>query len=346
MSKLNFGSSPFGVHQKMTCHYDRINEYMTTGDTFPIVVEINLTDVCNLNCVYCFCDHRSNFTLDTNTVKKFIRDFKVMGGKAITFSGGGEPTCHKDFIEISEYAHEQGLDLGLISNGVFSDETVETVGTKFKWIRVSLDSVDPELYKTIKGVARLDTALSNIEQLRSYPVKLGINCNVTNDMVVGDVFNFIFTLLLNVDYIQFRPVLPRFIHKESIDINEDVWEHLKTYTDPKIILSLDKFTHLNTDAEEFPFENCDGHFFSPILDSSGDLNVCMYHPTDSNFTFGNINEDSLHYIWNSQQRKDTIQYVREFEYAGKCQMCCKLFEINKFLEFIKQPDKSLDVNFL
>ncbi len=347
MSKLNFGSNPFGVHQKMLCHMDRISEYLKTGDTFPVVIEINLTDVCNLKCVYCFCDHRSNYTLDTDTLKRFIKDYALMGGKAITFSGGGEPTCHPDFKDIVEFSYDQGLDLGLITNGLFKEEHTETVGDCFKWVRVSLDSVNYQVYKEVKGVDRLDTALKNITSLREYPCKLGINCNVTEDMKVYDISDFIDTLEDNVDYIQFRPVLPRFVHDEGIALNDDVWDHLRTYDTPKVILSDDKFRDLVGDkGNEFPFESCEGHFFSPILDSNGDFKVCMYHPSDTNFTFGNINDDSLYSIWYSDQRQETIDYVRNFEYSGKCQMCCKLFEINKFIDHVKNPDPKLDINFL
>jgi hypothetical protein len=72
----------------------------------------------------------------------------------------------------------------------------------------------------------------------------------------------------------------------------------------------------------------------------------MYHPGDINFTFGNLYDNDLAEIWKSENRKKVIEYVRNFDYYGKCQVCCKLFEINKFLDYVKYPDEKLDINFL
>jgi len=73
----------------------------------------------------------------------------------------------------------------------------------------------------------------------------------------------------------------------------------------------------------------------------------MYHPTDTRFTFGNIYSNTLEEIWNSEQRKITIEFTRRLNYKMNCQMCCKLCELNKFIDFIKNTDRNkLDINFL
>lgn len=348
MKTLNFDKNPFGVHKKMIYHTDRINEYLQTGDTFPIIMEINLTDICNLNCNYCFCDHRGKHILKLEVVIDFIDDFKKLGGKAITFSGGGESTLHKNFMEIVDYAYCNEIDLGLITNGAFkyNSDLLDVIGNCFKWVRISLDTVNKELYEKIKGKDYLDVVLANILLLKQYKCKLGINCNVTLDMKVHDVESLISILADRVDYIQFRPVLPRFSHKETIDLNNEVWDYLKTVDNNKVVLSYDKFVDLLYENNSFPFTSCEGHFFSPILDSNGDVKVCMYHPNNDNFTFGNINNKSLTDIWYSQKRKDVINYIRNLDYEKECQVCCKLAEINKFIDFIKYPDEQLDINFL
>lgn len=346
MSRLNFNENPFGVHKKMICHTEQLNEYLKTGDTFPVVVEINLTDRCNQKCSYCFCDHRGDHTLDAVKVKEFMKDFKEAGGKAITFSGGGEPTLHPDFDDIVWYARcSLKLELGLITNGLFKSTSLSTIGMCFKWVRVSLDTVDRGLYKTIRGVDKLDDVMDNIKALCSYGHKLGINCNVTGDMTVADVSNLIIKFPF-VDYIQFRPVLPRFVHEEKVGMNEMVWDFLKSCKISNVVLSYDKFIDLVDGKVTFPFKSCEGHFFSPILDSNGDLKVCMYHPGDDDFTFGNIYEKNFFDIWKSEKRKKVVDFLQNFDYINKCQVCCKLFEINKFIDFIKNPDDDLDINFL
>lgn len=348
MKTLNFNKNPFGVHKKMIYHSDKIYEYLKTGDTFPIIAEINLTDVCNLKCNYCFCDHRALHKLNPDVVLDFIKDFKTFGGKAITFSGGGEPTLYREFIEIVDFAECQDLELGLITNGAFkyNSDLHEAIGNCFKWVRISLDTVNDKLYKKIKGKDYLNRVLANIEMIRKFKCKLGINCNVISDMTVDDVKNLIDLLIDKVDYIQFRPVLPRFIHEEKIELNENVWDYLNKRRNDKIVLSYDKYVDLINGKISHPFTSCEGHFFSPILDSNGDVKVCMYHPNNKKFTFGNLYKNSLEDIWNSDNRKKVIEYVRNFKYEGNCQMCCKLTEINKFVDYLKYPDEKLDINFL
>ena len=46
------GNNPFGSQAKMLLHWDRLNEYMQTGDTScPIFMEVGLTNRCNESCV-------------------------------------------------------------------------------------------------------------------------------------------------------------------------------------------------------------------------------------------------------------------------------------------------------
>lgn len=347
MSSLNFDKNPFGVHKKMIYHMDRMYEYLN-GDTFPINVEVNLTDICNLKCNYCFCDHRGNDIIDINTVLSFLKDYKRMGGKSITFSGGGEPTLHKDFSKIVEYAKSLDLDLGLITNGTFNNNLIHVINDNFKWIRISLDTLNYDEYFKIKKVNKLGRVLSNIDLFTTleHKCKVGINCNVNSDMSLVNVKDLIGNLCDMVDYIQFRPVLPRFIHKEKVNLNDKVWDYLKTVNNKKVVVSFDKFIDLINDNKYFPFKSCEGHFISPILDASGDFRVCMYHPGNDNFKFGNIYDNNLEYIWNSEKRKNVIKYVRNHNYYKNCQVCCKLFEINKFIDFVKYPDNNLDINFL
>jgi len=343
---LEFGNNPFASQAKMLFHSDRVSQYILSGDTFPIFMELNLTDRCNLKCSWCISENRNNNIqeLKIRELLKFLTEFKILGGKAVTFSGGGEPTLHHYFEKIVEHCIDVGLEIGLMTNGVFNERLIPIIGNNFKWVRISLDFIDKKKYKKYKGIDAVDIVLKNIKLLKKYPIKLGINCNVSNKTSIKDIEDI---LLLKNDcsYIQFRPVLPRFFKNEKISLNNKVWNYIKKISDKKINLSLDKFTDLK-EKNLFPFKVCDGHFFEPILNANGDVKVCMYHPNNENFTFGNIYENSLEEIWKSIKRKKSIDFVRKLNYFKYCQVCCKLCEINKFLDFIKNPKDEMDINFL
>lgn len=344
-------NNPFGTQAKMLYHLDRVQQYKETGDTFPIFMEVNLTDVCNLRCSWCISDNRldkddKNSYLPLEPLKHFVKQFSENGGKALTWSGGGEPTLYKHFKEITEYAKGCGLELGLMTHGGFSEKLLDVISKNFRWIRMSLDTLNGEKYKEWKGLDLTDKIKHNIDALKESNVKIGVNVNVNSDMPVSDISDIIEYCYDKVSYIQFRPILPRYFRNESVKINEVVWDFLKDLkNDPKINLSFDKFYDLKKE-QAFPFKSCEGHFFSPILDASGDIKVCMYHPNRNEFSFGNIKENTFVEIWKSERRKEAIEFVRKVDYASNCQMCCKLCELNKFVDFVNNVNDNMDINFL
>jgi radical SAM protein with 4Fe4S-binding SPASM domain len=339
--------NPFSSQAKMLLHIDRLYEYLTKNDTHPIFMELNITDFCNLSCKWCISGNRvGTASLKIRNLKKFLKEFYEMGGKAVNISGGGEPTTYEYFIEAVEFAKDVGLDLGLMTNGVFPSRLIKCIGYNFNWVRISLDTVNIETYKSLKGIDGIGIVLRNINDLSQYPVKVGVNCNIIKEYSIKDIDDLISAVLPMANYLQFRPILPCFFRSEKPELNQPVWDYLieNHSNNEKINLSNDKLKDILY-QRDFPFKYCEGHFFSPILNANGDIAICMYHPGDQRFVFGNIYESSFKEIWESETRKKVIEFVRTLDYKENCQMCCKLTEINKLIDFIKYS-KVEDANFL
>ena len=153
----------------------------------------------------------------------------------------------------------------------------------------------------------------------------------------------------NADYLQFRPILPRYFKEEKLELNEFLWQYLADESTKYdfINLSNDKLDDMLKGEDMFPYDSCEGHHFCCVLDSNGDVTTCMYHPRDNRFVFGNINEMDFNNIWYGDKRQEVIKFIREeLDMCKECQVCCKLNEINKLLQFVKQPPHDMDVNFL
>jgi len=342
------GSNPFASQAKMLYHLDKLQSYIKDGDTIPIFFEINLSSICNLKCEWCIS---SNFNrrdvIRTKDLIKFLKEAYDAGVKAVTYSGGGEPTIHKDFSYIVKATKDIGLELGLMTNGVYQTSYNKIIGDNFKWVRFSVDTLIKENYSKWKGLDSVHMVLRNIYALKEYPVKVGINCNVSMEHTIDDITSLTKIMPDAADYIQFRPVLPRYFESEKSDINETVWKWLEKYQTGKdyVNISNDKLDDITYDNMT-PFNSCEGHFFNPILDANGNLCICMYHPDDDRFVFGNIYKNTFTEIWNSAKRIEVIEFVRKLNYKDECQMCCKLTELNKFIEFVKNPSNDMDINFL
>ena len=350
------GNNPFGSQAKMLLHWDRLNEYMQTGDTScPIFMEVGLTNRCNESCVWCITENgRDNIhgeSLELETLKKFQKEFKELGGKAITYAGQGEPTFYKHFEEATIHAKEMGLELGMMTNGVFKSRYIDLIGKSFQWMRISLDTLDEEKYTNYKGVNGPPVIKKHIQALKDYPIKVGVNVNVGSEYTVQEAKDIVEWIFEDdaVDYLQFRPILPRYYkpdEKDNLEVNDEVWSYLDSLGDhPKLNLSNDKRMDLENQTA-FNFRSCEGHFFDPILDATGEVKICTYHPGKLKFSFGNIYEKSFEEIWKGEQRQKAIKFVRGVKYNKVCQVCCKCSEVNKLVDFLTQPEKMVDLNFI
>ena len=350
--------NPFGAQAKLLWHTDRLCQFLQTGSTFPIHVEISPTSVCNMNCDWCISSYlRKNEHIDKDLLLMFIEDFKNLGGKAIGWSGGGEPTCYPHLKEAVLKADELGLKQGLFTNGLIPEDLMEVIGTKMTWVRFALDTTNKSAFCEKKHVPShvFDDVLRNLEWIRYYPARVVVNAELDkwNATHMGDVVDTAFEL--GADVVQIRPVLPRpYMTQEGVDrafyqrqISMLIDLEAESKGDKQIFISWDKFlTFTTANPKEQRYDSCQYHHFFCVLNANGDLGVCMYRLDDDNFIFGNIYDNKLEEIWNSEKRKKVIKYCNEDIEFDKCQICCKGHELNKFLYFIQHPLSRSDPDFL
>jgi MoaA/NifB/PqqE/SkfB family radical SAM enzyme len=83
-------------------------------------VHIELTNICEFNCVFCpkVVMKRPPGYMDTSLAKSILTELKESAiCEKVTFHVMGEPTLHKDFFGILAHAREEGLKVGLTTNG-------------------------------------------------------------------------------------------------------------------------------------------------------------------------------------------------------------------------------------
>lgn len=162
---------------KPAWHIDRISELRQGRDIVPTHVQIIISDLCNQDCHFCayrmstgfsvenFADEHGNKNparfIPTKKVKEILDDCAALGVGAIEFTGGGEPTVHKDHIEIIGYAQALGLQTGLVTNGVRLTDDV--VFHNLDWLRISLDAGKPETYQAIRASKAWPKVMKNLK---------------------------------------------------------------------------------------------------------------------------------------------------------------------------------------
>ena len=125
MKKVALGNSKTIVQQKTKGEFKGTKFNIPTNvfhqsNIFksPLVIQLELTTLCNLNCKFCFSKAgkpREN-ELKTNEIKRVIRQLKDAEVLSF-FLTGGEPTLHPDFIEITNYISDLDLDCFVLTNG-------------------------------------------------------------------------------------------------------------------------------------------------------------------------------------------------------------------------------------
>ncbi len=300
-------------------------------NSYPISVELSLTNGCNLDCVWCSdreLRSRQAGEMDLDVLKKLLSDLKQGGTTGIVIEGGGEPTIYKYFNEVVEFVHDLGLSLGMITNGNvrFSSSVVN----KFDWIRISLDASNMEEYKKLKGQDRFEEIMSNIEALCNSNVTIGIGFIVTSENVASLESLILRLSAFGVRYIQFRPV----IDHPGLELDIDL-TYLKRYEHEGFTIYIDGM-HENL-IEGNDNLSCRAHSLTTVITADGSVYLCgrlNIHPWVE--PIGNINSESFRNIWFGGKRTVQSNQVLDQEFCKKHCPKCRLTKYNQLFSRIEK----------
>lgn len=124
------------------------------------MIELQLTDRCNLNCFHCHFRNQGDISLKKEWLSLILNEVKP---KAISLAGGGEPTLYPNFDKVIKElkAGRCNPDIGLITNGVYIPEG--SWPADLKWIRVSLYSAMFGRYAGKEAIVQ-EIVLNNISK--------------------------------------------------------------------------------------------------------------------------------------------------------------------------------------
>ncbi|NLC04752.1 MAG: GTP 3',8-cyclase MoaA [Tissierellia bacterium] len=152
-------------------------------------LRISLTDRCNLRCIYCMPEkgiskkipHDEILTLEE--IYELIKIFVELGIDKIRFTGG-EPLVRKNMIQlIKKTSKLQGVkDISLTTNGQLLKEMAQDLkDAGLNRVNISLDTLDPEKFKTITRGGNLNTVLDAIDEA----IKVGLTPLKINTVLIG-----------------------------------------------------------------------------------------------------------------------------------------------------------------
>lgn len=305
--------------------HKELGEYLEGKTVYPINIEISPSGKCNANCPKCFYSQKSwalkgrdNVFLKESRMEGLINELAGMGGKSISWTGGGEPTLHPSFPKFVEWANWAGLEQGLFTNAL---KPVKYDPTLFEWIRVTKTNYDlnEDVLKTLRGCKTLGICINYSKEDSEKLIK--------DTLKIAERLDSLKKSKSHSTYVQVRPALE--IKGGLVDVQVPSIKHpLLTITDYKFLGS-------NLERE---YNLCEAYHFTPFIWQNGDVDVCAYHKGEKEFNLGNF------YVKGKQGRFKTIMdgAPKNVKVGDSCQVCCKLNAMNSMIDHMKQLK---DVNF-
>ena len=140
----------------------------------PEKVTLNLTNQCNLNCLYCAVSSTKNEPGDLTLEqwKSIIDELARIKVFQLAVSGG-EPFLSRDFLSILVHMHRYPFRISINTNATNMDENILSYLSRSKrlnYIQVSLDGPNREVHDQVRGCGSFNRLVKGVDLLRRYDI--------------------------------------------------------------------------------------------------------------------------------------------------------------------------------
>jgi MoaA/NifB/PqqE/SkfB family radical SAM enzyme len=301
----------------------QIYKHLKIDFTYPIKVNAQLNNACNSKCNMCDVWRQDHKELPASVWINALNQLKSGFGNLKVSFAGGEVLLKQDVYEIFEFCNDAGLPFGITTNGKLlnPDNIQRLLELKPMNINISIDSLNKEVYRNIRGVSFLESVKSNIDYLMMYIEKKSMNTKVFFKTVVN---NLNLTELQSIAKyasekkvagITFDPVRRR--RKIFLEEKIDAFENManidqKNLSEAKQCLVELKKSGINilnseksinqwfNDNENSYSYFCEAPLRDILINNEGFVRLCDY--TDN--TIGNIVNDDIRLILKKEEVKN------------------------------------------
>lgn len=259
-----------------------------------VSLDIHPSGSCNQECVWCRYP-KSNEQLTLKTLRLKEKYPKLRG---VRVTGGGEPTLNKGLPDALRLWRQQGLEIGIETNGVLIDEGLaEAIANNCRYCRVSLDAATPETYNRLHRRDDWMKVMTALTILNDAGVKeLGISYLVVEENCRE--IPLLLNLPIQPTYLHFRPLIGSVSLPVSIKAADVINRELMARTTIPI-----KYDRLLADLYAVPSIPCRITRITRVLGADGKEYVCCEHAYEDGFAVG---------IWNGDSRDCTSCRYAEY----------------------------------
>lgn len=346
---------------KLIHHLDRVHEFMTGGDCYPLYMEISPVGTCNHRCIFCAYDYIGypNRRLETGRTLSLLDEMAECGLKSVLFAGEGEPLVHPDLADMVLRAHQNGIDAGLFTNGqLLKSELTEVILPSLTFVRFSFNGGGRDNYGAIHSVRPevFDTVVANIRHAVEIRDKNHLQVDIGAQFVLlpenrDHLLSAVETLKeCGVDYLAIKPFMQRESQAYRMPSGQYEHEALNALFAEAESHATDSFSVIArkdtfSDYGVRNYSNCFGTSFIAVLNSAGIFSSCLPYWEREEFSFGSIYEHSFKDIWHSRKRACIKENLEKTLDTHACPPNCRPHAINQFLADILHPEVK-HINFI
>ncbi len=317
-------------------------------DRVPVTGSIDITYLCNLNCLHCYVGpqsfrrSRSQNELDTDTILSLIDEIAEAGCLNVLLTGG-EPIFRKDFPTLYRHAKNNGILVTLFSNGTLITETIADLFEDLppQAVEITLYGATAATYERITGIkGSYRKCLNGIEILlgRGIEVKLKTILMSLNRHEFLDMENMAKGFGVNFRFD--GAIFPRFNGDKfplSLRISPEEIVKKEFYDTAR----LNQCTKFYSDVKKRPVPdslyNCGAGIGSFHIDAYGNLTPClMTKGIKYNLLHGSFLEgwrDSMPLV--RQKKVDYSYQCTTCEKKVLCGYCPPFFEMENGSEYLR-----------
>jgi MoaA/NifB/PqqE/SkfB family radical SAM enzyme len=329
-------------------------QYLGDGQarSYPLVVDINITNRCNMACSFCYnADNKTCLEDELNIDQLCALVDEAAGHQAGFFLSGGEPLLRPDLLDLVKHIKSHKLPVGLVTNGsLLTAEMADLMAS------AGLDVAVLSLHGLRRGHNRasgqpgsFNAVWQALELLRTRLSPPGPLVNIVVGPHSLEDLPDLLTALQQLDN-----VVPRLAHLSFLTAAETSKHHAAwskcfqhdsyALLNQELTFDSDHFEHLcrllsRPEIRRVPARPSLSpreirHWYNPdfgvqrrclfiwqstVINADGTVFPCQYHA----WPMGNIREQSLSEIWNNDRYRHFRRVLRKGLLPG-CARCCKL----------------------
>lgn len=307
---------------KLAFHKDKLDSLKKCVISAPVYVRVKPTNKCNHRCFYCSyvpgndcpVSEIINFLdeIPREKMMEILKDFKEIGVKAITFSGGGEPLIYPHIEEAMQLALDYGIDLSIITNGQELKGRKAEILAKSKWVRISSGEIDAKTFNEVRKrpeewFYELADNIKNFAKIKNSECELGINFVVTDKNAPRIYEAAKYFKSLGVNHVKFTPVYMKTgyfeYHAPMIDsVLEQIKRAREELEDENFkIYDTYKNDFELTSKDERKYEKCFIMQIVPVIGADSVVYFCHDKTYTKNGALGSLKARSFKDLWFSEE---------------------------------------------